>query len=206
LQGRIYRGTSEIEATGANLKGIWGASATDIVAVGEGQRYFEFDGSEWTPTAGDPFLAFNDVFGVGNAVIVVGGGGEVRRRIGSAWTTLPRPGDAMDELLGGWGTGPDDFYVVGVNGAAGILYRYTGSWAPEDFPPTIKINAIWGAVDGTTYAVGDGGALMTKGPGAANWTRTTLPATRLLDIAGSGVDGFAVGADGSLWRISPPSL
>lgn len=193
--------------SGTVLYGIWGSSPNDIVAVGTDQTVVEFDGQTWTEDLG-LVESFYDVFPAGASVVVIGTSQQVRQRIAGTWTTLPTPmsmsiGHPQDVFAGGWGTAPDDFFVVGKKGAseAPLLYHYTASgWTEVSGLGTSKLNAIWGASDGALHAVGEGGTVVS---GAEI---VQVPTTRLVDIAGSGRDAFAIGNDGTLWRLAPPAL
>lgn len=100
------------------LEAIWGSSASDVWAVGEGGVIRRF-------TGGPSFVAVPDaptrqalhgVWGSGpDDVWVVGDGGTILHFDGAAWTTatVAFPLGPKPDLRGVWGSGPNDVWVVG---------------------------------------------------------------------------------------------
>lgn len=98
----------------AGLNGIWGTSATNMIAVGDnGTALRSGDGQNWEATAGN---AANDVFAVGQngyTVQCAGTGAWVHQR--------PSSGPYLNAT---WGTSGSDVYAVG---SGGYVLHYNGS-------------------------------------------------------------------------------
>lgn len=148
---------------------VWGASAFDVWAVGEGGVILRRDASEWSPepTPTDDRLiavwgsADDDVFAVGGD-----GTGVVLRYDGVAWTSFA----STPERLSGVWTAPDrPLYVGGDRGYLARFDRVDGAISPD--PPTAALpvddlcfHALIGAGDAVVATASD-----LVGGGAASW-------------------------------------
>ena len=128
------------------------------------------------------------------------GGGSVSD---GGWRTLT--GLTTQDLRGVWGSGPDDVWAVGLNGA---ILRWDGSsWAAVDGgSPNTSYFGVWGTVgDGggsRVWAVGagPGGSGVIHHWNGSGWiSQATACNTTLYGVWGSGPDDlWAVGASGKI--------
>lgn len=132
---------------------IWGASASDVTAVGDFGVMLQYDGSAWTPSDSGSIADLISVTGHASERVAVGGRANARivRRDGDAWTgvTLDHPG-----LSGVWMAPDGATTAVGSNGL--ILQVAPGSLeATEEQSPTfLVLHAVYGFADGSRFAVG----------------------------------------------------
>lgn len=148
--------------------GLWGASATDIFAVGgheleKGYRSLiaHYDGQEWTTmTSPEAEARLFDVWGTsGSDVFAVGVKsyfnpvGVVLHYDGTAWSkVLELP--VGTQALGVWGSSPTDVFVVGPKSS---VMHYNGSgWSsiPAPISAAIQLFEVWGTSATDVYAVG----------------------------------------------------
>jgi hypothetical protein len=191
--------------TTADLRGIWGSSATDVYAVGD--TVLHWNGSAWTPItalgveAGPP-PAFNAVSGHGpNDVWIVGGDqtnsyGEAVHWDGSRFT----PVDASQvRTLNGVYT--DGTTILAVGDVGRTLIATTGS----TFSPLYQQNlgydgaimeSAWGASPTDVWVVGAGGAYHWDG---TMWAQPGWPwCNRPLAISGR--------ASNDIWMVGQAGL
>ena len=102
--------------TDACLSGVWGASPSDVFAVGETAKYtgtvLHYDGTSWTTMASTPELLIgvwgaspSDVFAVGVIQDGNASGPEIAHYDGTFWTEMTSPNY---HLYAVWGTSPAD--------------------------------------------------------------------------------------------------
>ena len=157
---------------GVTLRAIWGATDTDVWAVGDGGAIVHWDGVHWTALADVGAPAPGNLYDVwGNAdahtVWIVGDGGVVRRFDGSSWQVDDT--DARYQLRSVWGTDTGPVRVVGaaslppvegINGEEAVVLRRNGdTWAREaafetDRGAALGFCEISGASDSDIWAVG----------------------------------------------------
>lgn len=207
FDGRVYqdRATTPNAMAPSGLRGIWGRSSSDVIAVGDEDVVGRWAAASWSWSIPAGFQPYRAVGGAGDAVIAVGEG-RVAMVTGTTFTALPElpTGYTTDVLKGIWGTSSDDFYVVGdhgISGSEGVIHHYVGGvWAPP-VVVTQRLHGVWG--DGATiYAVGDGGLIVTS---ATSWGEQRLDLfPSLRGISGNNGDAIAIADSGAIWRISPP--
>jgi hypothetical protein len=101
--------------TDLDLKGIWGAAADDVWAVGAG-GIFHYDGAAWSPAL--PGFDFTAIAGRGaDDIWVVGAGGRVAHFDG-AWTPVNTGVGASDLIA--VGLTPDAVVLVGSSNQGGV--------------------------------------------------------------------------------------
>jgi hypothetical protein len=185
----------------AHLLAVWGASSTDVFAVGLFGTIARFDGVRWTVVRGRDF-AEPVLYGVGGAgpdhVFAVGSGGAILRFDGTAWTGMASGTSAS--LRAVWAASPTDLFAVG---DSGTVLRFDGTgWRPIASGTTEHLTDVWGTSPTDVYAVGSRGTLLHFD--GSRWT--TLPSgTRaaLLAIRGVGPgELIAVGTAGTIVRVA----
>jgi hypothetical protein len=138
--------------TTKTLRGVWGTSATDVIAVGDDGTVLRYTGgTEWhadnsgtSAAAGGDLRSVwgrsgNDIWAVGSPS--AGGGGLILHCTGTAWEKQPpvkEPGKTTDmaisslsSVAGATGT---PLYVVGtstVTGYTGLVLKLDGAWSVE---------------------------------------------------------------------------
>ncbi len=206
-----YDGTSwEVLPTGimSNLTGLWGSSASDIVAVGEGGAVYHFDGNTWTPETSNTTANLTAVWGAsGSDLFAVGSNGTILHYNGMAWS--PMTSGTTSQLNDVWGLSGTNVFAVG---AGGTVLHYNGSdWQPPDPPgsgTTEGLYHVWGSAPSKVFAAGSGGTILRFN--GSSWTTQTSPtAADLIGLWGSSANNiFAVGDrttilryNGSSWNI-----
>lgn len=102
---------------GRNLYGVWGNSASDVIAVGSAGAMLHYDGHAWTPDPAGKTYDFNALHGAKGTLVAVARGGVMLVRKGSVWTEV-QTGTSAD-LYGVWTDGDQIF----AGGAAGTMIR-----------------------------------------------------------------------------------
>lgn len=157
--------------TDQDLWGIWGASPTDMWAVGGSgradgdQTILRYDGMEWTavpvPALSRPrVFAFFKVWGSSaDSVFIVGQSGAVLRWDGSELSE--QPVTTAEDMISVWGTGPD--HVAAVGGRSnGVVATWDGSeWHTEQLAPTPGLNGVWMRSPDVIHIAGAEGTLGT---------------------------------------------
>jgi hypothetical protein len=174
-----YDGTSWSADTlrdAAVLGGMWGASSSNVVAVGGSGVIVRYDGSRWAPEHwGDILLFLNAVWGSAATNVFAVGGlqdgvGNVTSYLlhsdGVRWTQVPGvalPDVALSDV---WGASSRDVFAVGttaINNRAvqnGVILHYDGrSWTRERTVTLEPLSGVWG-VGGDVFAVGGGGFIL----------------------------------------------
>ncbi|MFH2008831.1 MAG: fibrinogen-like YCDxxxxGGGW domain-containing protein [bacterium] len=137
--------------TTETLWSVWGSSATDVFAVGDGGAILHNDGEGWNPMVSGTTETLYEVWGFGpNDVWAVGTGGAVLHFDGTDWSSVST--GATTSLYTVWGSSPTDLYV---GGYSGYLMHYDGAvWSAVDLGTTESFNVIWGTGPSNVYAGG----------------------------------------------------
>ncbi|MBI4240371.1 MAG: hypothetical protein HY613_01535 [Candidatus Rokubacteria bacterium] len=155
--GTSWRSIPEVEVADG-FYSIWGATSSDIYAVGALGRIFHYDGSTWSEEihpAGSRHL--RSVWGVSpNDVYVVGDRGTILRNATGSWNILPFTNlDASLHVV--WASSSTCVYVAGVSSSGGGIgiHRFDGTrWrSPIDAPG--EITGLWGTACNDFFAVGN---------------------------------------------------
>ena len=197
------------EGLDAVYLGVWGASRSDVWAVGGALgggagagRVLHLAGSAWSAVdaAGAPGLWWtwgsspSDVWMVGDEGTILHFDGQHLARV---------DGGHAYSLFGVWGSRADDVWAVGGDVASGgtpIVRHFDGAaWADATTGLTLQRNLfkVWGSTANDVFVVGDHGtALHFDG---ARWTALATPTTeRLVTVSGRGAsDVYAVGGIGA---------
>jgi len=181
--------------TTETLIDVWGASPTDVFAVGRSGTILRYDGNTWSAMPSPTTEQLTGVWGSsGNNVYAVGDNETILRYNGATWETIPCASSYQYHLNAVWGSGPNDVYAVGqaISSGKGVIIRWDGSncdYREVDGPfagPT-QFNDVWGRSSNEVYVVGHNGVSSTiRGVAYAfngtnwQWKDATLPITRSL--------------------------
>jgi len=148
------------------LNDIWGASESDIYAVGDQETILHNDGTGWSIVSslgnGAPF---RDVSGnSGSNIYAVGDDGVVKYFDGNDWTDPTNFINTSADLNGVWvSTGGEVFIVGGTppTGGTAVIFHYTGSdWEPMESSTGNILEAVWGSSATDVFAVGASGTIL----------------------------------------------
>jgi hypothetical protein len=150
------------------LCNVWGASSTQVYAVGYSGSNgigLYWNGSSWAgliETPGGYTATFNSVW-QGQTLFIVGYWQSVPAPLiyhwdTHSWTSM-NPGTSDDvELFNVWGLSESNIYAVGndnTTGAGAMLHYDGASWSPETIPSgTMALYGVWGSSETDVYAVG----------------------------------------------------
>jgi len=133
---------------------------------------------------------------------------ELRAVPAAGWHLVRWEGDfsvTTNDLMGVWGSGPNDVFVVGRNGT--ILHG-ASAWTPLESDTTSDLYAVWGSASTNVYAVGGKGNDPGKASTILHYTGSTWSASYhgswlwLAGLWGSDPnDIFAVGVGNTSQRI-----
>jgi hypothetical protein len=202
-------------STSVMLRGVWGSSATDVFAVGDGGCIAHYDGVTWSPMSSG---TTNPLFGVWGSsssdVFVVGSLGTVLHYDGNTWISMNVTSEHLQCV---WGSSSSDVFAVGQEV---ILHYDGGTWqtmmdlvTPSYFGPC----HIWGSSPSDVFVVGQGDWGIWHYDGSA-WLdiRSSITPLKNPPIWGiwgsSSSDVFVVGQgdilhfNGSSWGLMPSGL
>ena len=146
--------------TGERLIGVWGASSSDIYAVGDDGTILQFDGTGWSAMVSGTSEDLHAVWGTSPSdIYAVGEVDGILHYDGTAWSQVASAGE---NLLGVWGASPSDVYAVG---SFGTIVHFDGtSWTLVLRVPEIVggfgLTGVWGTSSSNIYAVGDAGTVL----------------------------------------------
>jgi hypothetical protein len=191
--GNEIRLEHQLFNTNVWFKGIWGASADDVYAVGgdifshEG-AIVHYDGGSWETVVERPLYGFRSISGSSpRDVFVVGALGTILHYDGVSWHEMTSPTEV--ELTGVYAASPRNVFAVG---GYGTIIHYDGkTWRLMQSPTTSDLTAVWGVSGGIVYAVGSEGTLLRFA--GRSWsvvdTGTTIPFN---SICGTSAGNFFV--------------
>ncbi|MEZ4450935.1 MAG: hypothetical protein R3B09_15750 [Nannocystaceae bacterium] len=156
-------------ATASMLWGIWGASSTDLWAVGgdgvdDAPILFHWDGASWSPAA-IPTLdeGCHGLFKVwGSAaddVMVVGDFGVTLHWDGASWSQIES--GSITDLISVWGKGGPDAMVAVGGRANGRIARWDGAAWTALTTSLPGLSGVWVDSEGGATAVGWQGTIVT---------------------------------------------
>jgi hypothetical protein len=203
-----YDGTQWVSVTGVTDKllwWVWGASSTDVWAVGEDATALHFKGGLWSKTC-----ALET--GCNEALFVC-----IQDTTVGCFEDADCPPYILPTLYGVWGTGPDAVWAVGGStsptGPKDVFLFWNGEqWirGAVDVPSGESIFKVWGAAPDDVWAVGTGGVIFHFT--GSMWLRAESPTEENLialygtaanDIwaVGGIADGVLLHYDGNAWTI-----
>ncbi len=174
------------------LNDIQGFSDRNVFAVAG--AIFHYDGAAWKVESGGSYRA---IWGAdAEHMYAVGMGGEISKRQGTSWVSMPSP--TSWHLWDMWGSSNRQAFAVGDRGRIvefdGVELRNVESNVEN------SLRGIWGSSSNDVYAVGDGG-VATHFDGKTWSPVETGTSASLLAIAGSADAIYAVGVNGTVLRI-----
>lgn len=115
--------------TTRTLRGLWGSSASNIWAVGDGGTVLRFNGTQWSAVTSNTALDLKDVWGSSANDVWAVGTGVVIHWDGTAWSVVPgRTGEATSV----WGTAANNVYVTHFAPSYGSVEHWNGTtWTIE---------------------------------------------------------------------------
>lgn len=139
------------------LRGVWGASSSSLVAVGDSGTVLVFDGTQWRTRPSGTTAALTDVWGT-SATDFYATAADGRILHFGATSVSPVAGvQAPGALNGIWGSSASNVYAVG---EGGMVYRYNGTaWTRVRLPTRATLYTVWGRSAAEVYAAGAEGAL-----------------------------------------------
>ena len=142
--------------TTESLRDVWGASKTDVFAVG-GETILHYNGTIWSPISIGTDSYLLDVWGSGaNDLFVTGWDGDIFHYNGINWDTMDSGGTYF--LYSIWGSAADDVFV---SSYGGFIYHYDGtSWETMTSGTAQDLFAIGGTSSDDVFAVGRNGTLL----------------------------------------------
>ncbi|KPA16408.1 hypothetical protein MHK_003370, partial [Candidatus Magnetomorum sp. HK-1] len=176
----------------SDLEDIWGRSANDIYAVGNGGAIFHYNGIAWSKVVTTYDDDFNAIWGDVGMVYVVGNNGVVLQYNGYSWSKMFT--GTTEHLYGVWGNGRSVFAV----GTYGTILKYNGvSWTEMSSSTTTTLLDVWGN-ENKMFAAGNGGLVLIYN--GYDWQpMTKVTAYSIRGVWGSSEnDVFAVGDGGTI--------
>lgn len=182
--------------------GLWGASDTEVWAVGgdinaseAGAAIWRWDGKTWSeatlPKDAASEIAVYKIWGrSADDVFAVGTGGMGLHWDGSAWTSLTT--GTTSNLFTVSGTASEEWAVGGAFSGT-IVHGSGGTWSDETPELAPQFNGV-DATGSTPVAVGTTGAVYQREGGA--WVPDERGAVTLYDLHGVWVD-----PDGGIWTV-----
>jgi hypothetical protein len=165
-------------ASGA-LLAIWGSSARDVWAAGDG-AIIHFDGTSWSRVDTSFTPSVYAIWGSSASDVWFAGDRQMRHWDGSTWRDVAIPGGSSyapeaDVLLSLWGFSANDVWA---GGGTGTLIHWDGAtWTTVHTGSTLYVYGLWGASPADLWGVGNGGYRL-------RWTGTAL------DQVDEGYTGF----------------
>jgi len=187
----------------APVHALWGFSARDVFAAGEGGTIQRYRGEGWAAERSGTRATLRGLWGPSpEGLIAVGDGGVALRRGKAGWRALPT--GTRVTLRAVSGTADDAVYAVG---DGGTILRLDGDrFIQEPWAGKTDLLAVW-AGGGEAFAVGRAGTVLRR-TSTGTWKRLTSP-TRL-DLHGlwgpKPDDLMIVGERGTLLRFDGQAL
>jgi hypothetical protein len=204
---------SSVESPPFYLAGLWGASSSSIVAVGNEGHIMSFDGGSWStinPGLTSDFAFFAAWGTSASDIWAVGSRGLVYHFDGGSWSEVSS--GFKDEIMGVWASGPKDIYVARWNLWDGDSYidHFDGSswstvWDSSTYG-SLKLEGIWGSSAGDIWAVGDFWTDVLHWDGD-DWSLVnhTASSRDMNAVWGSGGSDVYLAGDGRIMRYSGSS-
>lgn len=194
---------------GNTLWGAWGASASDIWAVGDAGAILHYTNGQWKPIISPTKNALYTVWGSSATDVYAAGDlGTVLHYDGKDWKpeTITGNTTSVGAIYAIWGNSKDNVWMVGAGGT--ILRKEAGTLKREVLPNkpgfNVVLNGVWG-VDNKVFGVGAQGWFVAWD--GTKWDAAQIPDVRaqadhMTSIVGVDAGHFYVGArSGAVWRF-----
>ena len=196
----------ETSPTTVTLYDIWGASESDIFAVGEQETILHNDGAGWSVVNslgnGD---TLRDVSGNSDSnVYAVGDNGLAKYFDGNSWGDPVGFINTGANLNGVWVSSGGEVFIVGAMpppGGTAVILHYTGAaWELQESDTGNTLEAVWGNSESDVFAVGASGTILHYD--GFEWLPMTSNTTNYLTCVwgSSGSDVFAAGSSTAVYR------
>lgn len=136
---------------GSTISGMWGASASDVWAVGDLGTILHWNGVAWSPVNSGTSAQLFAVSGTGPNDVWAAGDGPMLHWGGHVWE--PIPSGTTARIFGVWAAAPDDAWAVGDYGVSVHWDGHRWSAVPTDTSATLS--GVWGTSASDVWAVGD---------------------------------------------------
>ena len=188
--------------TTEDLTGVWG-DGNGFYAVGDSLTVLRLSNSQWQLLDLGSTYSFYGVHGAaGHGVLAVGVSSRMFRSRRMYWEVNDDPLAAT--WLSTWGTGPDNYWVVGVDRT---IRHFDGTtWTTqENTPGAASLQSIWGADANDIWAVGNAGTIYHYD--GASWTDVPVAWSGVFyRVWGSAAnDVYAVGDSSGVWHYDGTS-
>lgn len=135
------------------LRSVWGASGSDVWAVGDDGTTLHNTGQGWQPIVSPTRNSLYAIWGTAaNNIFAVGDRATILRYDGSKWTQLslsPTDAAGVSGLYSIWGSGASDVWFVG---ASGVAIRWDGTKLTKvNTADKTVLRAIWGTGPTSVY-------------------------------------------------------
>jgi len=147
------------------LSGVWGASPSDVFAVGgnydaSGAPIYHYDGVSWSRMPNDFQTSLSAVWGASHTDVIAAGG-LILHYDGATWSEMTNPNNYIASAV--WGSSPSDVYGINGSGISTVIIHYDGaSWSQMQgriFWPSGGLMGVWGSSATDVFAVGGGGVI-----------------------------------------------
>jgi photosystem II stability/assembly factor-like uncharacterized protein len=110
----------------------------------------------------------------------------------------------VDPKLGGvfhaiWGRGPNDLFIVGMEGKVMHSRDRGKTWTPRTSGTTKDLHAIWGQGD-HVFAIGGGSVVLHSSDRGTTWSEELVHAELVLDSIAATKDSIFIAGSGSILR------
>jgi hypothetical protein len=186
-----------------DINGLWGASASDIYAVGKYGTILHYNGSAWSAMTSNTTKHLNAVWGsAASDVFAVGANGTIMHtNDGTTWAA--QASGTTKQLNGVWGTSGTDVFAIG---ADGTIIHYNGVWSAQTSNTEEDLNAVWGSAANDVYAVGNAGTVL-RYTGTTWGTMTSGSVEAVHAVWGSSSTNIlAASSNGDILTFMKPSL
>ncbi|MCR4317565.1 MAG: fibronectin type III domain-containing protein [Planctomycetes bacterium] len=207
----------QISPVTSGLRAVWGSSATDLVACGDGGVIITSpDGINWTQAASPVTAKFNDIYGfASNDVYLVGAAGTIVRYDGTTWNDQTTASGTTLDLYGVWGSSATNVYSVGApagttsaptmlnSSNSGTTWTSIGAQLPSAVAGAYLIG-IGGSSASEILAVGTGGTVVSyNGTAWSDLTASSTTANQLWKVQFvSAGNAYITGINGTLIAYS----
>lgn len=194
--GSAFRAVAS--GTLSGLRAISGTAANNVWAVGEAGLILRYNGSVWSSTyVGTEHL--NAVWAASSTEAwAVGDNGTALHFVGGAWTAVPT--NLNRALLGVWGSGPSDVWIVGETpqtDPSGIILRWNGAaLSPMTGAPQRTLYAVAGTGKSDVWITGEQGTVL-------RYTGASL--TSVPSGTDRGLLSAWTGTTGEVWAVGQPA-